>query len=255
VLVLLPPSEGKAPGGQGSRLSLTGLSWHRELGPTRRRVLKALVDLCRADPPRARALLGLSEALDTDRRANTVIRSAPTLPAGNRYAGVLYGALGYPSLPAAARHRADAALVTFSGLWGAVRPVDEIPAYRIGVGTRLPGQPGIPAIWRDPVGSALAAAIEERGALDLRSAGYDQMARLPATAARRVLTVKVKAPSFQSKQIKGLLVRAMLLAGSPGPESLVTAARLLAVEVTDAPAGLVLTAPAGWQPPAGAGGR
>lgn len=227
MLVLLPPSEGKVTGGTGPRLRLPSLSWHRELGAVRREMVKQLVDLCRGDRAAARAVLGLSEALDEDRRANTAIRSSPTLPAGERYAGVLYDALGYATLPAAARQRADVGLVTFSGLWGAVRPTDPIPAYRIGIGVRLPGRPGIPAIWRDALGAALAAEIEAHGALDFRSAGYDAMARLPAAAAARVIAVKVRGPSFQSKQAKGRLVRAMLLAGVPDVEHLRAAADTL----------------------------
>ena len=46
----------------------------------------------------------------------------PTMPAIERYAGVLYRELDWPSLPADARRRGRRVLLTVSGLWGAVAP-------------------------------------------------------------------------------------------------------------------------------------
>ena len=105
MLVLLPPSEGKATGGTGPPVDLASLSWP-ELTATRRKVGDALVRLCSGNPARARTVLGLSEALDGDRAAGALIWESATMPAGHRYSGVLHDALGYPSLPAAARRRA-----------------------------------------------------------------------------------------------------------------------------------------------------
>ena len=52
MLILLPPSEGKAAPRRGQRLDLTRLS-SPQLAPAREQVLAALVDVCRADPVRA----------------------------------------------------------------------------------------------------------------------------------------------------------------------------------------------------------
>jgi cytoplasmic iron level regulating protein YaaA (DUF328/UPF0246 family) len=221
VLVLLPPSEGKTPGGDGPPVDLASLSWP-ELTDTRRRVGDALVRLCRGRPTTARRVLGLSEALDPDRAADALIWESPTLPAGHRYSGVLHDALGYPSLPAVARRRADASLVVFSGLWGATRPTDRIPAYRIGIGTRLPRLAGLPATWHGALHDALDEQVRREGALDLRSTGYHQMYRPSPAAAARLVTVRITgpdgtraAPSYQSKVAKGAVVAAMLRRGVP----------------------------------------
>jgi cytoplasmic iron level regulating protein YaaA (DUF328/UPF0246 family) len=224
MLVLLPPSETKQPGGTNGPVRLPQLSWHRTLGATRRGVLKTLVDLCRSDRAAARAALGLSERLDAERQANARLRASPTLPAGLRYTGVLYDALGYPTLTPGQRQLADASLLTFSGLWGALRPTDLIPSYRLGIGTRLPGQPSIPALWRRPIGQALSREVAAAGALDLRSTGYSQMAAWSPGARTAVVTVRITAHSFGGKQLKGQLVRAMLELGSVGADELVTAA-------------------------------
>jgi hypothetical protein len=176
-------------------------------------------------------VLGLSEALDADREAGALIWESPTMPAGRRYAGVLHDALGYPALPAAARRRADASVVVFSGLWGATRPSDRIPAYRIGIATRLPRLGGLPAIWHAALRRALDDEVRRDGALDLRSTGYHQMYRPSPAAAARLVTVRITgpdgrraAPSFQSKVAKGALVAAMLRRGLPSVDALLAVA-------------------------------
>jgi uncharacterized protein len=230
VLVLLPPSEGKTPGGTGAAVDLASLSWP-ELTATRRKVGDALVKLCEGNPVRARKWLGLSEALDADRAADALIWTSATMAAGRRYSGVLHDALGYPSLPAAARRRADSSVVVFSGLWGATRPSDEIPAYRIGIGTRLPRMSGLPATWHASLRKALDETVRQEGALDMRSTGYHQMYRPSPAAAAQLVAVRITgpdgrrpAPSFQSKVAKGALVAAMLRRGLPSVTALLAVA-------------------------------
>src|SRR3712207_6422132 len=91
VLVLLPPSETKAAGGDGAPLDLAALT-APELTPLRTELAEALVKLA-DDVPAARAALGLSPAQDDEIARNAVLWSAPTLPALRRYTGVLYDAL------------------------------------------------------------------------------------------------------------------------------------------------------------------
>jgi cytoplasmic iron level regulating protein YaaA (DUF328/UPF0246 family) len=252
VLILLPPSEGKAPGGSGPPLDIDALSWP-DLAPTRRRVLKALVAVSGRNPARARALLGLSEALDADRAANAVADVSPTISAGHRYAGVLHDALGYPTLRAAARRRADASVIVFSGLWGAVRPTDALPAYRIGIATKLPRVGPLPTLWRSPLLAALDEEIADAGAIDLRSSGYALMYRPSREAASKVIAVTVTgpdgtraAPSYQSKVAKGRLTRALLERGTITADDLPEAAQSIGLTAEQAPNGLVVKAPTGW---------
>ena len=252
LLILLPPSEGKAPGGTGAPVDIAGLSWP-QLAATRQRVLTALVGACRRNPARARAMLGLSEALDADRAANAEADCSPTMPAGHRYTGVLHDALGYPTLTVAARQRADGSVVVFSGLWGATRPVDLLPAYRIGITTKLPRIGTLPPLWRQPLLAALDHEIAERGAVDLRSSGYTQMYKPSEDAAQQLVTVTVTgpdgrkaAPSYQSKVAKGRLVRATLEAGVVSVESLIQSATTIGLTADVTPNGIVARAPTGW---------
>ncbi|HEY0486972.1 MAG TPA: peroxide stress protein YaaA [Mycobacteriales bacterium] len=210
MLVLLPPSETKAAGGDGPPLDLGALG-HPELTPVRRTLADALVRSS-ADPRAARTALGLSERQQDLIEANAALWDAPTLPALRRYTGVLYDALGYATLPRAARARADAVLAVASALFGLLRATDPVPAYRLSGGTVLPGVGPLPALWRPVLGPVLAAA--EGPVLDFRSGAYAALAPLPGAITVRVLTERADGTrtvvSHFSKHHKGLLIRALV---------------------------------------------
>jgi cytoplasmic iron level regulating protein YaaA (DUF328/UPF0246 family) len=88
VIVLLPPSETKRSGGDGPALRLDGLSFPA-LAPVRAELVDELVALA-ADPSACRRALGLSASQDHEIERNAALRDAPTMPAINRYTGVLY---------------------------------------------------------------------------------------------------------------------------------------------------------------------
>lgn len=252
MLVLLPPSEGKARGGDGPPVDIAALSWP-ELTATRVRVARALVAVCRGDAARARARLGLSLALDEDRAANAELLESPTMPAGERYCGVLHDALGYPTLSAAAKTRADNAVVVLSGLWGVTRPTDQLPAYRIGIATQLPRLGTLPSLWRKPLHLALDDLVATESAIDLRSTGYSQMYRPSPAAAPQLIDVRITGPdgkraaaSYQSKVAKGRLVREMLRKGAPSTDGLLAAAEGIGVVAANERKGIVVRLPAGW---------
>ena len=107
VLILLPPSEGKASPRRGRPLDLPGLGFPG-LEPHRAEVLDALVSLCTTDEPAAAAaVLGLGPTQTDAVAANARLAEAPTARADRVYSGVLYEALDLPSLEGAARRRAS----------------------------------------------------------------------------------------------------------------------------------------------------
>ncbi|MFE0776371.1 peroxide stress protein YaaA [Streptomyces sp. NPDC058861] len=232
MLVLLPPSEGKAPSGSGAPLKPESLSLPG-LAEARAAVLDELVELCAADEEKAREVLGLSEGLRGEVAKNAELRTAGARPAGEVYTGVLYDALGLATLDAAARGRAGEALLVFSGLWGAVRVTDRIPSYRCSMGIKLPGLGALGAHWRGPMASVLPEAAGDGLVLDLRSSAYATAWRPKGGLAARTATVRVlhaptrKVVSHFNKATKGRIVRSLLEAGAePGsPAELVEALR------------------------------
>ncbi|MFD2766160.1 peroxide stress protein YaaA [Micromonospora eburnea] len=225
MLILLPPSEGKAETGTGRRLDLSRLSLP-ELTPARDAVLAALVALCAGpDEAAARAALGLSEGQRGELRRNARLREAATAPAGRIYTGVLYEALDLASLPPAADRLARRYVLVSSCLWGAVRLTDRIPPYRCPVGTRLPGLGALSAYWRRALAPAMVAAAGNGPVLDLRSGAYAATWTPRGEVAERTVTVRVlherdvdgvptrSVVSHFNKATKGRLVRDLLTAG------------------------------------------
>lgn len=246
MLVLLPPSEGKAPSGEGTPLRLESLSLPG-LVDARRAVLGELVELCSGDEDKAREVLGLSEGLRGEVGKNARLLSAGTRPAGEIYTGVLYDALGLGSLDAAAARAAARSLLVFSGLWGAVRVTDRIPSYRCSMGVRLPGVGGLAGHWRKAMASVLPEVAGGGVVLDLRSAAYAAAWKPAGDVASRTVGVRVlhaptrKVVSHFNKATKGRIVRGLLTAGAEpeGPAELVSVLRDLGyvVEVAGSAAG------------------
>ncbi|MDK1474027.1 peroxide stress protein YaaA [Streptomyces sp. 549] len=225
MLVLLPPSEGKAAGGSGPVLDPAGLSLPA-LDGARRTVLDELVALCSGDADKAAEVLGLSAGLRGEIAKNAALRSAPALPAGEVYTGVLYDALDLAGLDAHARRRAERQLLVFSALWGAVGVADRIPSYRCSAGVRLPGTGALTAFWRGPLAEALPAAAGAGLVLDLRSSAYASMWKPTGELAERTATVRVlqarlvdgvekrSVVSHFNKATKGRIVRSLLTGGA-----------------------------------------
>ena len=250
MLVLLPPSEGKAASGVGEPLDPAELSLPA-LNPARERVLDALVALCSGrDEAAALKALGLSQGLRGEVARNAGLRSAPALPAGRVYTGVLYDALGLPRLGRSAGELAQQSVLIFSGLWGAVHVGDRIPPYRCSMGAKLPTLGSLGAHWRAAMAEVLPGAAGDGLVVDLRSAAYAAVWRptgevASRTAAVRVLherviagVVKRSVVSHFNKATKGRLVRDLLQAGGEprSPAELLTALRDLKYTVEERPA-------------------
>lgn len=226
VLVLLPPSETKYPGGSGPALDLDALSCP-SLGAVRKQLLDALVRLA-ADVPAARAALGVSAAKDDEIARNAALRSSPTLPAIERYIGVLYDALDVRSLTRAQRRRAAGRLAVGSALFGVVRAEDAIPAYRLSAASALPGLPSLRALWRPVLTPVLAASGEL--VVDLRSGAYADLAPVPGAVTVQVLSERPDGTrtvvSHFNKATKGRLAR-LLATTTAEPDTVVRLRSLL----------------------------
>ncbi|MGW0789614.1 peroxide stress protein YaaA [Streptomyces sp. NPDC002911] len=233
MLVLLPPSEGKAASGHGAPLKPESLSLPG-LADARAAILDELAELCLGDEDEAREVLGLSEGLRGEIAKNAELRTAGTRPAGEIYTGVLYDALGLATLDAVAKRRARKALLVFSGLWGAVRVSDRIPSYRCSMGVKLPRLGALNAYWRAPMASVMPEAAGDGLILDLRSSAYAGAWKPAGEVAERTASVRVlqsqvvngvekrAVVSHFNKATKGRMVRDLLLAGArpKGPAEL-----------------------------------
>ncbi len=219
MLVLLPPSESKAtPAARGKPVDLGALSFPG-LTPTRTRVLDALAEVS-AGPDGVRRL-GVGASLGAEVERNTRLRSLPARPALEVYTGVLYDALGWATLSASARRRAGHRLVVISALWGALRPADRVPPYRLPICGEL-GLGSLPLLWRPALGPALAPLAAKGLVVDCRSGEY--VAAWPASGEVGARTVAVRAlqegpagrsvVSHMAKHTRGEVARHLLETGA-----------------------------------------
>lgn len=216
MLILLPPSETKRDGGaDGTALDLSLLGFPSLTRP-RRTVIAALRKLARNQATMTAALhLGPTQHFEVLR--NRELGTSSTLPALDRYTGVLYDALDAQSLPVGARSFADSHLVIHSALFGLLRAGDPIPAYRLSHDSRLP-ELQLKRVWAEPVSAVLHAS--DGLVLDLRSEAYVGLG--PSAVAPHSYFLRVvsegadgarRALNHFNKKGKGELVRAILLAG------------------------------------------
>ena len=207
--ILLPPSETKRPGGNGAPLDVSALALPG-LAAARHEVIDALIDLA-GDEDHARRVLKLSAKQAGDIAHNRMLRSAATMPAVDRYTGVLFDALDSGSLAPASRRWLGAHVWIHSAPLGPIGALDPIPPYRLAAGTSLPGLPPLRRHWADATTEAIAGEDPDF-ILDLRSEAYVALGPVPdAVASRyvRVVTEHGRALNHFNKKSKGLLVRAL----------------------------------------------
>lgn len=213
MLLLLPPSETKRPGGDRPPIDLGGLRLP-SLRRHREDVAEALVALS-ADADRAARVLKLSERQRGEIAHNAALLTAPTMPAMDRYTGVLFDALDAASLSGAARGWLARHALIQTAPFGPVGAGDLVPAYRLTAGTSLPGVPALRRHWAGPTGEALREAAD--GLLvDLRSKAYVDLGPVPNDVASVYVSVvaegadgAVRALNHFNKKAKGLFVRAL----------------------------------------------
>ncbi len=176
MLIILPPSETKRPApATGPTLEIDSLSFP-ELNPLRRQVLGALIET--SERPDALSRLGVGPSLMGDVARNTDIRDLATRPTLDVYTGPLHAGLDAASLHPDAARRAASQIVVVSALWGALRPADRIPPYRLFICAHLVDMGRLEPMWRTVLPDALANAAGPRGAIvDLRSPSYQAMGK------------------------------------------------------------------------------
>ena len=214
-LILLPPSEGKASGGEGPPLDLESLSFD-EFNKNRTLLIKSLGQLSKK-PRVAQKTLGVKGvALDKARADNADVLNSPTLTAIERYTGVMYDSIDYQSLDEAAKRVFGESTLIMSGLFGMVSPYDLIPAYKLKMGAKIRLNKACSAIWKPLITKTLKTAAENGVIWDLlpneHSAAWDPSkiscdVRFTVKFLEAGRDGRLKTVSHWSKALKGALVR------------------------------------------------
>ena len=198
-LILIPPSEGKADGGDGAPYRTGTLS---------------MGDL---DAARAEVLA----ALGSDHSVHT----APTAPAIERYTGVLYQELDAASLSGTPRRRFQRDVLIASGLWGLVAPTDRIPDYRLKMGARLEPLGKLSTWWRPRITGVLVDRVRGATVWDLLPNEHAAAVDWSLLSPRRRVTIRFldssgRTVSHWNKLLKGSIVRWLAETGERDPRAL-----------------------------------
>lgn len=199
-----------------------------DLDDRRQVALDALARAMRGGAASRAKLLGVKGvALEAATEANRVAATAPTMPAIQRYTGVLYEALDAPSLRAAPRRRLEECVLILSGLWGAVAPADPIPDYKLKMGATLPRLGTLSTWWRHDLSAQIAQRASGRIVWNLlpneHAAAWrapDGLVQYAAAFLERRPDGTLAAVSHRNKTLKGALVRFLLAHPDAGPDDL-----------------------------------
>lgn len=211
-MLLLPPSKGKAEGGDGPAYAATLASAGHPLAVARQEVLAALVAAVPAlhDGPLARVAGVRPRDVDRARALLCDLPDAPTLPARRRYTGVVHGNAGLAAVTPAAV-RVEVLLV--SPLLGLVGLDEPVPHYRLELGARLPGLGGLATFWRDRLTGHLAEVAAGRRVWDLLPGEHARVWPAAARAGADVVTVRFVRPDGRAANAARTKVAKGRLAG------------------------------------------
>jgi Peroxide stress protein YaaA len=174
-LVLLPPSEGKSPGG---RRGNARDRFAPELREPRTTVLEALTKVLAtaSESEKSKILRVRGELLERAVVATQrlIDDAAPLLPAWKRYSGVVWEALDPSTLAPAVRAR----ILVPSALYGITSAQDYIADYRLGMQSSLPGVGNLARFWRPLLTDLIRPSRRGTMVIDLLTADLGRARRL-----------------------------------------------------------------------------
>ena len=217
LLVLVPPSEAKTPG--GTLRSGVG-AFDQALDADRRRVVEALIRTLNESTTRRQELLLnargplLERAIDATR--HLADERVPRLAAWQRYSGVVWSHLGPASLASTQRRR----LLIPSSLYGVTTAEDRIADFRLKMNVGVAPLGTMATYWRPRVTAALAAHARRSTFINLLPLEHEAAIDLDElTRTRRVVRVQFidgvggTTVGHDAKAVKGVLARTLLLGG------------------------------------------
>lgn len=152
-------------------------------------------------------------------------------PALLAFTGLVYKYLDAPSLTAAQWKRAQKSVRILSGLYGLLRPLDEVEAYRLEMGSKVKpkGARNLTSYWRDRLTDALNTGLKDgEPVISVASQEYVKaldLKRLRGPVISPVFKERLpdgtmRTAPVHSKMARGALARFALTSGARTPDDL-----------------------------------
>jgi len=205
--ILLAPSETKSRGGQGS-FNICKLLFE-QICPQRTKLIDQYIRIVKSK--QTDDIFGLKKPGEISYYQTQTITNQPTLKAIQRYTGVAFDYLDYPSLPTEAKSYLDSNLLIFSNLFGVLLASDQIPDYRLQQGKTIldiKTDKYYNPIIKDPLDSLL----ENHDILDIRAGYYDKFYKPSKPYTTLKFLKEDKVVSHWAKAYRGAVLRAIAIA-------------------------------------------
>jgi len=195
--------------------------------------------LAKLSPARLRDLMGVKGKLADQTRADLAQwgkEDRLRKPALLAFTGLVYKYLDAPSLTVAQWNRAQKNLRILSGLYGMLRPLDEVEAYRLEMGSKVKpgpvknkGAKNLTEFWRERLTAALNKMLQDgEPVLSLASREYVKaldLKKLRGPLISPVFKERLHDGSFRTapvhaKMARGSLARHVLTSKAKTPEDL-----------------------------------
>ena len=180
--------------------------------PTQPRLPKQTAELAgslaKLSMPQVKSLMSLSDALATlNHERFSTFEAQPTRMAIGAFEGMAYKGLDAPSLAAEPLGYMQSHLRILCGLYGVLRPYDEIRPYRLEMSTKLKvgDSANLYAYWGSSLTSTLDAE-EPEWVLNIASQEYSKAIKFDAMRAP-VVTAAFPGPAVHAKHARGEMAR------------------------------------------------
>jgi cytoplasmic iron level regulating protein YaaA (DUF328/UPF0246 family) len=202
--ILLAPSETKRVGGDFKKLDYDDFAFCKK----EKLYVSKLYDdfLKNSSDDKLIKLFGIKNESDLNRYKSIDLFNDLTMPAVERYNGVAFEYLDYPSLDQKSKNFIDENLIIFSNIFGALKAMDKIPNYKLKQSSKLNGFK-IESYYKENSSDELDRYFEGELLIDLRAGFYDKFytPKLPYITMKFIKNGKVV--SHWAKAYRGKITR------------------------------------------------